>query len=915
MSAFDANQEPAKTLFEEQLIRDLREAFDPSDLIAGSSSIPGGIPPSMGGSGSSPELSELLTERRFSEYEIVDEIGRGGMGIVYRARQPSLDREVALKVLPGAASRVGRSVRRFRTEARAVARLNHPNIVPIFAQGEFNAHYYYAMALIEGCSLDVAIHQKPELLSSSSFHCRSSLTIAYPTRPGRKPIAESVTVTSDHDTFVVPRKTPEDFRHLARLMADVADGLDHAHRQGVVHRDIKPHNLILSADGRVFVTDFGLSLLMDEPHQTLSGEVMGTPAYLSPEQIRGQDGVIDHRTDIYSLGVTLYELLTGRRPFVGDTREQIITRICNSEPAQLRRIDRRIPADLETICLRAIDKDSARRYPTSALMAEDLRRYADGRPILSRRRGVLSRSSRWMRRHKAATGAMITMFATAIVTAGYVSNITSTREAEADRLLQAAYDQLVYSDYRTPDLVRDQIEQAEALGADPGRLNLVRAIVDLGASNNAGAIERLGTVLADQPDHAAAHYLLSWAEWRANKRQDARRTFDRAESLGGLRNADELFFRGLAAHFDRPAIAIESYNLANAARAAEHQFFPQAILHLARAYNQRMYAERTTEVYEDAEGILLQLIRQQHYEAFPYYLLSITQRLTGDALEASADQNEHAKADDYFRTALDWARLGQSRYPNDDRPITAEAECLEQMGLFADAIEARTRAIAAANQAPKRCEGHHYRWRLHYWLDELDAALQDIRVHATCMPESIFYARVYPALVYAEMGDVERASAEARAIGQEAPEDAQAVMWSSVCLRLLGHADEADQLLLDSAERVSFSTGLVPPQTEEWIANLFAYDSGQSELQALLAFADAADEPRKLRAEGYFHAAAKALGVGRRDEAMQRLTESYRCFDGELRYTFHARTLLVKLENDPSWPPWISIFGPTTLVP
>ncbi len=886
---------------DDALVRDLREAFDSSDDV-----LSGRVVASPSGSSGARSLRGAFDDfpaGRFGEFTILGELGRGGMGIVYRAKQVSLDREVALKILPGAALRIGPSVRRFRTEARAVARLDHPNVVPVYAQGEFGTHVYYAMGLVDGCSLDIAIHDRPELLSSSRISRGADEVVQRPAPPPARR-SEAPAGPAIEQRRTVPR-TPEDYRHLARLMADVADGLSHAHSRGVIHRDVKPQNLLLSSAGRIFITDFGLSLLTDEPHFTITGELMGTPAYLSPEQVRGDARSVDHRTDIYSLGVTLYELLTGRRPFGGETRGEILANICAVEPPRPRKLDRRIPVELETICLQAMDKDADRRYLTAGLLADDLRAFAEGRPIAARPPGRVRKAVRFIRRHRIAAIVCVSLMVTAGVTARYLASMAAVQQSEADRLLQGAYDQLVYFDYRNPGLVAEQIAQAESLGADAAQLDLVRSVVSLGTTDNADAIQRLNALLSAAPEDVESLYLLSWAKWRTHDRTGARETFDQAEALGGAQTAAQWFFRGLAAHFDRPELAVDSYVRANALRAAEQQFFPQATLHLARAFNQQMYASRSRDVFEDARSILQELVRQQHYSAQPYYLLSINQRLYGEILAVSEDQAERAQAAEYFAEALDWARRGQGVDPLDDRPIVAEAECLERLGQYAEAIEARNRAIAAADKEAKRCESYHYRWRLHYWSGDYAAALADIQAHAACVPDSLFYARVYPLWVHAETGDVDGALAEARLLAAETPDNAQAVLWSATSLRLLGESEEASELLETHRSQVRFSAGLTPPQTAEWMEAMWDLAAGTHELADVLVLADQSSEPRRLRGEAFFHAALAALGEGRRDDARRWLTDAYRCFDGELRYTFHARTLLVKVQGGPNWPPWL----------
>src|SRR5262249_8762432 len=177
------------------------------------------------------------------------------------------------------------------------------------------------------------------------------------------------------------------FDAVARLIAEVADALDYAHQQGVIHRDIKPSNLLLSPGGRLSLNDFGLARMLEQPGMTLTGEFVGTPAYMSPEQVTAGRTPLDHRTDIYSLGATLYELLTLQRPFPGERRDQVLAQILHKDPTAPRRVNKKVPKDLETICLKALEKDPDRRYQTAGQMAEDLRRYLNRFAIAARRTG------------------------------------------------------------------------------------------------------------------------------------------------------------------------------------------------------------------------------------------------------------------------------------------------------------------------------------------------------------------------------------------------------------------------------------------------------------------------------------------------------------------------------------------------
>ncbi|MFH1109776.1 MAG: protein kinase, partial [Planctomycetota bacterium] len=841
------------------------------------------------------------------DFEVQDEVGRGGMGIVYRARQKSLNRDVALKVLPPALCRRGSTLRRFRTEAQAVARLKHPNVVPIYAQGEYDGHLYYAMELIDGVSLDVAIHSHPEVLTSTFWRTRS-----FPLSPPRDELYSGKSdggarIAEDEPTLAdaaPPPRTVEDFRHIARLVAGAADGLAHAGEQGVIHRDIKPHNLLLGTDGLLHITDFGLAHLTDEPHLTMGGELMGTAAYLSPEQVRGDPHQVDHRADIYSLGATLYELITRRRPFEGNTRDQILSGICTSEPPRPRRSDRRIPRDLETICLRAMEKDPARRYSSAGLMAEELRRFADDRPILSRRAGPLETSLRLASRHRAVAAAIAAIVVAFVLALRWMQSADSSRHAEAARLLQSAYERLAYENYRMPDLAADKIERAEELGADQIELGLTRALADLGNSDNLSAVERLQAVLAQSPNDTRALYMLAWAQRRAGDTRASHETFTRAETLGGPARADAWFFRGLAMHFDRPDIAVQSYREANTLRTQQHEFYPQAVLHLARAHNQEMYVSRKAEVFAEAEFSLRQLIEHKNYGSYPYYLLSIAHRLAAEIQQTEAAAPD-GSISNIFAEALGWARAGQREYPADERPVTAEAECLESLGRFDEAIEARSRAIGLAKRPVEQWEGNHYRWRLHYWLSNFAEALADLEACRGFSPNNRFYEFLYPALIYAEIGQMQQARELARRIAELSSNDAQAVLWSSTALRLLGRQEEADALLRSRMDSVDYAAALVPPQSQEWIGLLYAYCLGEAQFGELLALAEGLPSARKLLGEAYFHAGAKALGEGNRELAFTHFVGAYQSFDGEQAYAFHGKAVWEKMRAEPGWPPWL----------
>jgi len=353
---------------------------------------------------------------RLGDFALVRPIGRGGMGVVFEARQISLQRRVAVKVLPLAASLDPVLLGRFQIEARAAAGLHHTNIVPVFSVGRERGVHYYAMQYIEGRSLAEEIQEARGDAPATSTIGDDRLDDLPATEPDGEP--DGSMRRSDPSP---PRRRadPADYRRVAELGVQAADALDHAHRAGIVHRDVKPSNLMVDANGTLWIADFGLARLEADVGLTLVGELLGTLRYMSPEQSSGDPDSVDARTDIYSLGATLYELLTLHSPREARGRDALLAEIAAADPRPPRAIDRRVPRDLETIVLKAMGREPAIRYQTAGAMADDLRRFLDGRPILARRPSPLARALKWARRRKAlaASAVLTALLAAAVLTA------------------------------------------------------------------------------------------------------------------------------------------------------------------------------------------------------------------------------------------------------------------------------------------------------------------------------------------------------------------------------------------------------------------------------------------------------------------------------------------------------------------
>lgn len=445
---------------------DLRAALEGLALIRG-----------LVGDSSGPG-HRLESGRRIAGYRIVRELGRGGMGTVYEAVHVGLDRPVALKVLGTHATPDSTGRRRFLNEARTAAGLHHTHIVPVFDVGQVGGLCYYAMQRIEGSGLDQVLRHlrrdRTVAAGSSSGGATTpttrtrvtpppsqwmklgfgSKTKASPDAGPRPPLGPAAddTVTWlghsnadlgaarglgwDREDEAPPYDPPVGsayYRWVAEVGREAAEALSHAHRRGIIHRDVKPSNLLVDARGIVWVADFGLARRLADPGLTHHDSLLGTPRYMSPEQAR--TGPIDGRTDVYSLGATLYELLTLRPPFEGQTAAELVEQIRDRDPAPPRQFDRRIPRDLETIVLKALAKRPADRYASALELAEDLERFLHREPVLARRISPLGRAWRYACRHPGGTAISTVAAATvlAVATMAYVRVVHERDQARDER--------------------------------------------------------------------------------------------------------------------------------------------------------------------------------------------------------------------------------------------------------------------------------------------------------------------------------------------------------------------------------------------------------------------------------------------------------------------------------------------------
>jgi serine/threonine protein kinase len=389
--------------------------------------------------------------RQVGEFRLIREIGRGGMGIVYEAIQDPLGRRVALKLLPTAAALDPRAVQRFELEAQVAGLLQHPRIVTVHAVGLFDEIPFFAMQLIDGASLANLITELRDLVDRGSSLTGNATSLDTPSSLAIELIngrfAETAHVAGVNSSRDQPQSAsiadkpdpnppetirgPAYIRTIARLGIQAAEALGYAHDQGIIHRDIKPANLLLDKRGDLWVADFGMANVQGDAGMTLTGDLPGTLRFMSPEQATGQRALVDRRTDIYSLGVTLYELLTLQPAVTGPDKAAIIRRIADDEPPPIRRLNPAVPVDLATIITKAFSKDPANRYETALKFADDLDRFLDSRPIAARPTSALSRSWRWCLRKPVQAGLATSLVVALVV--GFAGITWNWRDALRQR--------------------------------------------------------------------------------------------------------------------------------------------------------------------------------------------------------------------------------------------------------------------------------------------------------------------------------------------------------------------------------------------------------------------------------------------------------------------------------------------------
>ncbi len=803
--------------------------------------------------------------RVLGDYELQREIGRGGMGTVYAARRLSDEAAVAIKVLHPWLAGDASSLQRFEREAQAAMSLRHPHLIPVLSADITGRTPFFVMELIDGESLD-------RLLSRGSSVCSPS--------------------PCGSDDFSLPANHPGHkglgYSELARQFAEVADALQHAHEHGVIHRDVKPSNLLLAQDGRLLIGDFGLARLTQQPSLTRTGEAVGSPAYMSPEQIASRDGApVDHRTDVYSLGATLYELITGRPPFVADSREQLLASIQHDEPTSPRRQRPDLPRDLETLCLKTLEKQPRHRYATAAELAADLRRFANGEPIAARGLRLATRWGRGLRKrmlaHPRATMSAIAAVLVLILIVAVIGVRQSAMQAQRQQAIDLALVVALTGDLKATE---EAIARAEQVGVSAEWLELLRGRVSFHRGDYSAAIQHLEAAARTSQPTVAALSLQATAQLAAGSWENYETLLERSAALTPT-TAEDFLFRGEAEIYFDPRQA--EHSLTEALRRRD-----TPLARLIRAEARTNLAFDTSDL-PTAKGALFDLLIAR--ELLPDHPATLLESLNAHLLtaELSSDAGRLVERDEELLAAeRDFAAL---------EPFRHLPTVIHNRALFLLSTDRES----ASFELLRGAEAQH-----HDALVAYDFALALFRRGESAEALRVVQARVAPAgeatasltadeaffrvLLLRDTGDSSTALEAYDELAQRYQTSLTA--YFHPCLLLL--LGEPDTAML--ASRRLRSVGTPPRLRGAFYSRLLAFNAGELTEFKLL---DSVRGSRWDRCEALFFAALRQLAHGDRAAARELFEEcvATRCA-GFLSWDW-SHAVLQRWEADPQWPVWI----------
>lgn len=829
---------------------------------------------------------QCLTGHRLGEFEVIRELGRGGMGVVYEAVQTSLGRRVALKVLGLQLGLTPKAIDRFRREAAAAAKLHHTNIVPIYATGEEGGLHYYAMELIDGSGLDLIIRQRRESANqAAAISPDLAATAAYTPPDSLAPLADPGSAAGSSTDW---------FDRIAVMIADVADALHHAHQNGVTHRDIKPSNLLLASDGRLSLTDFGLARMLEQPGMTVTGEFIGTPAYMSPEQITAGRVPVDHRTDIYSLGATLYELLTLCPPFVADGRDRLLAMVIQKEPMPPRSVNPKVPRDLETICLKCLEKDPDRRYPHAKALADDLRRYVNRFAILAKRTGPLDRLKKWVRRNPWVSGLAVAVLITAGVAGYFAWQVHETDRTLRARLLEQEQEAALEKAYLTAmsgdwDAAERQIAEAERLGAAPGEVAMIRGLLEIYRGGTpVRAVTHLEIATRHMPDSIAAQALLALAYAFNDQLEQWDLTYGKALQRTPTAPRDYLFLARCEALFDSHA-AMRTLDKGGAPERS-------GLARIVRSEILALHALQTGR-REDVEAAVAAA------EAAVQFLgespVTLANRIQARLAEAAAHEDRDdlaARSKTLDRVRAD-ADLLAARFPK--VPIAARARF--DYFLFLDDDPGTLKEAEGLRLLSGAEMYDAFVANLYYRAGKPEKALEIVQSVRTPQPSPAI--NVIRAFLHVEREEFDKAR-HLYATMMVAPDYlAPTAIYAQVILRFMGRVDEAERecrKLLDKPQKSDRHRG-------GWYRKVLEYNAGVMTEAELLRHAE---HSRWNRCEAHFFIGMNHLGrpgKEHRDKAVEHFdkavrTRMYHYFDFDYGW---SQTFLKKLRDHPEWPKWV----------
>ncbi|MEM1026536.1 MAG: protein kinase [Planctomycetota bacterium] len=845
--------------------------------------------PAGGSTEPAPTMIQPQPGVRLGDFRIEALIGSGGMAQVFRATQQSLGRTVALKVMPPHLHLSPRNAARFEREVQAAARVHHTNLVGVYAAGHERGLRYYAMELIEGPTLGGVLRR---LRVKPILELRLSQAV---TGPDAIPDNSSPSEPSGDLTIlaaIVASLSNNYFDRIAEQIAAVSEAVHEAHEQGVLHRDIKPSNLLYSREGRLHLGDFGLAKLMDEPGLTQTGDTVGTPYYMAPEQLATQDRPTDRRTDVYALGATLYEMLTLLPPYPGQRREQVLAKIARDEPRPPRRINPSVPRDLETIALKALARRPRDRYGTAAELAEDLRRFTQRHAITARRPWLLTRGLKLAQRHPATAAALAVALILASSSA-YLANRASVnaeqrmlaereldqaetqalrvRQTQQEQLFQSALIAMMQGDRAS---ARDAARRAEQLGATPTRLKLLEAALSLHEADFTTAVQLCREVVESEPDNITAYALISEAYARRDLRTESRkartaalsrppRSVEEAVLLGRMESYHDL--ASAERILDRVVKADRAHIVARLIRGAVRSRLAYRTLNPIQAKNAIEDLLLASELLPETSFILSRLLRARLIAASAY-----------------SDSGDHALRDlQRQEAAILVDRLSQ---------YSGEYEAHRWRAYYFDQIGDLDQAIREWQSIDDKTIGFLAMTLIRAGrLDEARAACLDYRQRISTSTPDFGYAVAASAQVESRDAYLETLRFDRLpTMGSSSVHRHLHVLWCLAGLPTKAEEEVRNRGLSEEAGRIE--------RTQ------FAFLTGAATAQEYL---DAASGSRDALAEAHAAIGIKALGEGRRLAAREHLLgvlAQRRDFEF---VTALSKAVMAQLDRDSDWPRWI----------